>query len=476
MQALVDTVGIVHTGNTTYDQTQVVGILSGDLFSLPAGMVGTAFGVEYRHFSIDDQPSQASQDADLWGSSSALVTKGTNKVWEAFAEAEIPIVAGKKGFEDLRLNLSARAFDYDVGGSDWVWKIGLKWVINPTIMLRATAGTSYRAPALFELFLGDQTGFLSQTSIDPCIDWGESSNSNIRTNCEAEGIPSNYTGAGSSATVTSGGGALHLEPETSDAYTYGFVWTPQFADLSIAVDYFDIEVNDQIAQLGASSIISGCYGGDNFPNAFCDLFTRAGANAPAFPFNILDVDDTYINVNEQRVKGIDLNLRWDQDFNFGQLVVEAQSTWYEQNVQRLFDPSLVSGFDTTDYAGSIGSPEFLTNFRASLTRGDWSFNYYLQYVSETDDSLFVDEIDSYYGWEDAVWDITMDAAFYHSISVFYQAAKWDFLIGINNLLDEDPDVISDAGYRFLPWGNVPVAATQYDLLGRRVFMRLNFRF
>lgn len=476
MDQLINAVGIDQTGNTVYEQTQFVGILSGDLFQMPAGTVGTAIGLEYRDFSIDDVPSQSSRDGDLWGESSALITEGSNSVWEAFLEAEIPLIAGKTAFEELTLNFSVRAFDYDVGGSDYVWKAGLKWAITPSILLRGTAGTSYRAPALYELFLGDQTSFASQFGIDPCINWGESSNANIRANCAADGIPEDYTGAGSSAEVTSGGGVETLEPETSDSYTVGLVWTPGFADLSVAFDWFDIEVNNQIDQLGAGSIVSGCYAGENYPNAFCDLFVRDGDGPNvAFPYNILTVEDTFVNINSQKVSGVDMNLRWDKDFSAGQLVLEAQSTWYNENVQQLFDPSLVSGFETTDVVGTIGSPDFLTNMRVSFTRSDWTFNYYLQYVGETDDSIYTDEIDSYFGFEDAFYDITMEEAFYHNISVFYQTGKWDFLLGINNLLDEEPDTISDSGVRGLR-GNYPVSATQYDLLGRRVFARVNFRF
>jgi len=478
MDALIGAIGVDHTGNTVYDQFQTTAIITGDLFSMPAGMLGAAFGVEYRTFSIDDQPSEYSKTGDLWGQSSAISTKGTNNVMEAFAEAEIPLLAGLTAVESLTLNLSGRYFDYKDGGSDAVWKAGLQWNITPTFMLRSTAGTSYRAPALFELYLGDQTSFTSQLGIDPCVDWGESTNQNIRTNCAADGIPDDYTGFPStSATVISGGGVDHLEPETSDAFTVGFVWSPEFTDLSIAVDYYEIEVNNQIAQLGAGSIMSGCYNSENYPNAFCDLFTRL-PGTDNFPYNVDEVRDTFVNINKQRVEGVDLNLRWQQDFDFGDLVLEAQSTWTFENTSQLFDPSLVAGFDEEDVVGTVGSPDNVTNIRASLNRNDWSFTYYLQYVSATDDSLYTDEVDSYFGYEDAHFDITMDKVFYHNFSLMYQRDKWDLLVGINNILDEEPDLVSDV-YRSMVGGNksnVPVAASQYDLLGRRLFARLNFRF
>jgi iron complex outermembrane receptor protein len=476
MQSLIDQVGITHTGNTTYDQLQWVGIITGDLMELPAGTVGTAFGLEYRTFSIDDVPSEASQNSDLWGSSSAITTKGTNDVIEAFVEADIPLMTGRAGAESIVLNLSARGFDYKDGGSDMVWKAGLNWQITPVLRARGTVGTSYRAPALFEQYLGNQTSFLPQLSVDPCIEWGESTNTNLRNNCAAAGIPDNYLGTGASALIIAGGGVDNLEPETSDAFTAGFVITPEFADISIAADYYDISVNNQISQLGAGSIVGGCYGGDNFPNAFCDLFTRAPGNDPAVPYNILEVKDSFVNVNKQRVRGVDLTVVWNHDFNFGTLGVEGQASWTFENTQQLFNSDQVSGFDETDYSGTVGYPGTVANIRSYWNKNDWRVTWFMQYVEETDSKVFYDETFTYFGYPNAHRDVTMDAVLYHNLSVFYQQDKWDVLLGVNNVLDEEPDTVAGTGGVQIARGNVPVAATQYDILGRRIFARVNFRF
>src|SRR3546814_9431316 len=53
--------------------------------------------------------------------------------------------------------------------SDTTWKVGADWAVTDWLRFRGTWGTSFRAPALFELFLQDQTGFLGQSDIDPCI-------------------------------------------------------------------------------------------------------------------------------------------------------------------------------------------------------------------------------------------------------------------------------------------------------------------
>jgi hypothetical protein len=56
----------------------------------------------------------------------------------------------------------------------------------------------------------------------------------------------------------------------------------------------DITIFDQVAQLGAGSIVSGCYAAPVYPNAFCDLLTRAPASS-ARANQILTVNDSYVN-------------------------------------------------------------------------------------------------------------------------------------------------------------------------------------
>lgn len=473
MDELVAAVGEVHTGNTVYDQFVTTAIITGDLFQLPAGPMGVAFGAEYRDFSIDDQPSQLSQNGDLWGSTSAQVTKGDDTVVEGFAEIDVPLLAGEVPFESLTLNLSGRVFDYETTGSDSVWKAGLNWQINPTVRLRSTYGTSYRSPALYELYLGDQTAFTDQLGIDPCIDWAESPNELLRNNCAAAGIPGDYAGGTTSATVVSGGGLGVLEPETSTSFTAGIILTPAATDFSIAVDYFEMEVEDQVAQLGGGSIMGGCYGSPNFPNAFCDLFDRNPGDHPTDPFAITEVRDSFLNVDRQKTRGVDVNFRYDGLFSFGRLVVENQSTWVFEDLEQLFDPTLAQGFDNNNRNGNIGRPKLVSNLRTSLSRDDWTFNYYVEYIRRTDLKRFLDEETTYFGFDPAYQDITAERGMYHTISALYEQNKWSVLVGVRNLFNEQPPLVSSSVQRR---GNTPLASTQYDPRGRTGFVRLNYYF
>lgn len=470
----------IDTGNTEYEQWLINGSVAGDLFTLPAGSVAVAVGFEYRDFSINDTPGEFTQSGDIWGSSTSGVTEGEDNVAEIFAEVEVPLLKGVPFAEELTVNVSGRAFEYDSFGSDSVYKIGLNWQVNPSIRLRATQGTSFRAPALFEQFLDSQTSFLGQTSIDPCIDWGNSTDGNIRANCATDGVPSTYTGLGSSALVISGGNGATLTAETSDSFTAGFVVTPTFADINFAVDYFEFEINDQIGQLGANSILQACYAGEPSAfatNAFCDLFDRYPAGTPGQEYNVDNIQDTFLNIDSQIQRGIDFDMRYEHEFNFGTLTVDGGATWTLESLSALFAPGTVDGVDNNDFNGTIGEPSFVADARLSLERGDWTYTYFTDFIGRTSNARFADTdnglSEPYFGILGDV-NYNAEATMYHGASVRWTGDTWQFTAGIRNLFDEHPPTVSSEAATVR--GNTPLVGTQYDLRGRRGFVQVSKTF
>ncbi len=472
-QATYDLLSANSTGNTKYNQTLVSGVVSGDVFELPAGPLGVAVGAEWRQFEIDDMPDPRASNNEFWGVTSAGRTAGEDKVSEFFVETNIPVLKGLPFIEELTIDASARAFDYDSYGNDSVWKAGLNWQVLPSVRIRGTKGTSYRAPALYELYLGNQTGFLAQTAIDPCINWADTSNVNVQTNCAAAGIPDDYTGAGSSALIITGGGAGVLQAETSEASTLGFIWTPDFIDFSLAIDYFDITINDQVAQLGAGSILGGCYGSPVYPNAFCDLFTRAPGTDPARPNQIISVLDSYINVNQQVTSGFDITARYEHEFDFGDLVIDLSATKTNEDVNLLFDPNLVSGFDNNDFNGSLGDPEWVGDGAIQLRQGDWTYSWFVDYVGKMDQEAFAPALVAYQGVNIRRINST-DEWLSHDVSVRYRGDNFVITGGVSNVFANPPPAITTGvSTRF---GVTPAFASQYDLRGRTFFLRLGYEF
>ncbi len=459
-------------GNTVYEQTTISGTMAGDLFQLPAGPIGVGVGAEYRTFEINDQPGFFSRNNNQWGLSSAVETVGDDSVWEVFGEIEVPILAGQPFAEELTLNLSGRYFEYDSYGSDSVYKAGLNWQVTPMVRARATMGTSYRTPALYELFLGNLTSFAGQGNIDPCnFQDGGPLNPLIRQNCLSQ-VPDDYIPFGSSAEVTTGGGAGVLEPETSDAMTVGLIFTPSFIDLSIAIDYFSIEVNDQIAQLGSGSILAGCYGSNNFPNdPLCTLFERdLNPASPTF-LQILTVNDSYVNINSQTTEGLDLTLRYEREMDIGDLIIDMQGTWTFVDEFLLFTGE---DFEPDDFNGSIGDPDFVANAGVRFIRGDWSYQWFTDFTARnSNDEIFGGSVFTYRG-APGYFKQYAEAQWYHGASVQYRGDEFSVTLGVNNIFDEAPPFVSTGAATRR--GNAALVGTQYDYRGRSVFARVSKTF
>lgn len=485
-------------GNTVYEQTQFEASMTGDLFQLPAGGVSTALGVSYRKDRIDDQPGINERSGNFWGSSSAGRTRGGDTVSEVFAEFNVPVISGVRFVEALDLTLSGRYTDYQSYGSNETYKVGLNWAIAPWLKVRASDGTSFRAPALYELYLANQTSFLGQTSVDPCIRYEESSNEFIRTNCAAAGIPQGYTAAGtSSATIVTGGGAGVLEAETSKARTFGIVFTPKQFDLSVAVDYFEIEVNDEVRQFGASNITFQCYSRQDFPNnPYCGLITRATGATP----QITTINNSYVNVASQKNRGIDLNVRYVNEFDFGRLQVEGEFTWQLEDKTQLLGSSTIEDFNGTTYG--YDGPDFTGNVNVRFTKNDWTAFWGMNIVGKGSDTGYLgrDEfLSTRYsttcrnsaGTVAPCTTLLASAAtaggltvigtpvyykqyteFYmtHDLSVRKRMDKWTLQGGIQNLFDERPPAGSAGQFRI-----GTAALNGYDVVGRSLFLRAGYK-
>lgn len=485
INALIAAVGGDETGSTVYEQTTINGVIAGEAFELPAGPLGVAVGVEYREFSIDDQPGALTQAGDVWGRSTAGPTVGENSVTEIYGELNVPIFKGSPFAEQVDLSLSGRAFDYDLGGEDSIYKVGLNWQINETVRVRSSYGTSYRAPALFELFLEDQTSFAGQFGTDPCINYADPANNvpiNIQNNCAADGIPGNYGGGAVSATVIQSGGGDLLEAESGDSFTAGIVFTPTFLDLNIALDYYEIEINDQITSLGAGTVVGGCYAGQVFPNRFCDLFTRNPATDQTSPFALNTINAPTLNVDSQSQRGIDLAVRYESDLNIGTLVVDGNISWSLERFTDVFGSDFISGIANNDFNGSIGFPSVVGDATVRLDRGDWTYSWFTNFTGRQDNNRFssldFNEPQTYLGRVPGLFDTNTEAVFYHGASVRWEGDTWSITGGVRNIFDEQPPTVSSGTGAIFGFsaGNLPVNATGYDILGRRAFVTVSKTF
>ena len=453
------------TGNTKYKETTGNFNVTGSLFTLPYGTVKGAFGVEYRRAEIDDTPSINMQTSNVYNFSSAAITRGKDSVREVYGEMELPLLAGIKGVENLTANLSGRWTDYKSYGSDTTYKVGLSYTPFKWATIRASQGTSYRAPALFEQFLGSTSGFLSSQT-DPCNNYGAGDPASTRSkNCASEGLPGNFLATSSVQVNAIGGAASGLKAETSKNQTIGIILQPAlpagFGDFSFAVDYFDIKVDNGVNRVGAGGILGACYDAPGFISAggYCRLIARL----PAGSNRSLIVNDSYINTSTVSVRGYDYNLRYVRKLGPGELRVNALLTEYKQNSTQIFPTDPV-----VNDVGRISAPKRTGTLDLYYKVKEWTGHYGMTWIDRMSDYEF-------FGEDPATSTFKMDTPSYmlHNFSAAYQGDKWSATVGVRNAADKKPPSISQ-GYRSRI-GNAPLYSG-FDYVGRSFFVNVSKTF
>ena len=451
-------------GITEYTEKVVAIGIDGPLFSLPAGQVMGFFGAEFRESEIDDTPGLDSQTGNTFNFSTSAITRGSDSVWEAFGEIEVPVLRDAPFAKELTLNGSFRYTDYDSYGDDTTYKIGLVYQPITGVTFRGTYGTSYRAPALFEQFVGATTGFLSNTN-DRCNNYGAPNvNPNRVANCTAEGLPTDWQSTRSVTVITAGGADAGLAAETSTNMTVGLVLQPTlpeaWGDLAFAVDYYEIEVENGVSRTGAGQILTRCYDSNPADFAadagFCRLIDRNAAGE-------LTVRDSYVNLATDNVKGLDYTVRYRKDVGPGTALFNLAVTQYTEISNKLFaeDP-------LDDYVGMIDNPEFTGTADVSYAWDQWRLRYGVEWIQGMDSYEFYEEDPA-----TSIYDLEVGDYFQHNTSVQYTADGWTVTAGVRNLWNENPPVISAGVYNRV--GNAPLYSG-YDYLGRTAFVNLTKSF
>jgi iron complex outermembrane receptor protein len=448
----------VTVGDTDYRSEQFNGYVTGDLFALPAGTVGAVLGFEYRREEIDDQPDPEAQADNLWGRTAALATVGDDTVREVYAEAELPLFEGRLLAEQMTLNGSYRYTDYDSYGGDSTYRLALDWQVDESFRIRGTRGTSFRAPDLFEQFLGNETGFLN--IIDPCTNYGDDLNPGdvVYDNCASEGLPPNFGGTSSSIrTIT--GGNQELLAETSDAWTVGFVLTPGDTGISLAWNWFDIELRNTVASPTIGFIVGECYTSLNFSSPFCGEISPRDSEG-----NLTDIRATLLNIGLQRSKGYDIDILYRNEFDAWDLTIDGTATHLDKQTRDLLGQE-------DEFVNKWGFPDwsFNVDFRADWR--DWTFFWFINWIGNQAEEPATDP------------DGTIDRPFktgtrtYHGVSARYTAADWQVTGTVTNLFDRNPPIVGDGlGSQTANRVFNTLPGVGYDLFGRSLVLQLAYSF
>ena len=456
-QDMLDYVGVELIDTRAWDQEIWGASVTGSAFDLPGGELGWAAGVQYWDQQFKYTPDSAKSIGTVTGGT-GFGTDGGLRSTSVFGELYAPVF--DNGTQSLALKAGGRWDDYNLFGNDTTWQFGVEFQVIESLKLRATAGTSFRAPTIEELFDGLRDS--APTYNDPCD-------------------PSNYgttrpPGCTRDALQTDTqvrsliGGSQTLVPETADTFTAGFVWQPEFgdADLSLTVDWWSIDLEDAISVFGVQFTLDQCY--LEQVQASCDLITRRNDA----DFTIQNIIDTQVNVASQTGSGVDTEIRATFDTDFGQF--DAALLWAHllerRRVPRPGAPEEIMegthflNVSITDDGGTFAEDKI--NFSLHYFRGPFSVGYLAEFIGEiTAESPFVDSTTG-----PGNYTYKVDSFLYHDLVFDYELEQWGttrLTLGVTNLSDEKPPFIDNAF-------NAKTDPNTYRMFGIGYFFRISQTF
>lgn len=428
---------------------------SGDLFELPAGMVGGAFGVEYREESSAFEPSfLAVVDPTNYTcliSSEACTTRAVGEfdVTEVYGEVLFPLLADAPLAQSLNAIAGARWSDYSTFGSTTNWKVGLEWRPIDGLLVRGTVDKVFRAPTIDDLFQGDSAS--SDSFSDPCNRWrGAPVGSPQRLACANVPTDGTFNQTDTQLSAIKGGNST-LQPEEGKVFTYGVIYDPSWLEgASVSVDLWRIYLNDTIGTVGTQTILNNCFNNGQF----CNLFSRNASG------EILRLFDRNANVGRTDTKGVDFGLKYRlEDTAFGSFQFSLDTTYTAQfDVKTIVLGQVVAqqylaGTFLSLANGGLGNYSRVRSLGSlGWSMGDWDAQWTSRYVSgfsvgaifpNTRTNVCADLGLAIVAGGTPGCQFDRGSQTYHNLQVGYNLESWKtkFQIGVDNVFDKQPPII-----------------------------------
>ena len=457
------------TENTTDAMTakNVQLIVQGPLFTLPAGDASFAVGGDYRQSEFAYQPDSMFITGDTLSYGSATPASGSQGARELFGELLVPLVADKIGAKELDLDLGYRFSKYDIFSSKSTWKADALWTVTDGIGFRGGYSTSFRAPSLADLNVGNSVGQQSLNGGDPCdvrSSYRTGPNAaQVQALCAAQAASAgsstySYGGANVTVPVQTGGNRL-LKPETGKSWSIGTVLTPA-KGLNLSIDYYDMTISGAISSLSSGQILANCYGSTANPgfsasNAYCARIARDPSSG-----QISLLTSGLFNYSEFRLSGIDFQVDYKFDLDRLGLQPGSGALALGSVIAYLKEYSVTpsDGSAPTKYAGAI-SDTFVTSDGENLySHPHWKANSFVSYSN----APFTGTLRwRYIGGMANLDDPTqpVPSMSYFDTDLHYAvSSKLTLSAGVNNLLDRSPPFIGTLELR--------TDAATYDVIGR----------
>jgi outer membrane receptor protein involved in Fe transport len=453
-----------------------------DLFSMPAGDAGAAFGIEARRetqeddrdenldgtFTFVDSVTGATNLSNVAAVSPNPDTEGSRTVYSAYAEFALPLVSEAMSVplvHGLDMQLAGRFEHYSDFGSVAKPKVALAWDLIEGVRVRGSYSEGFRAPNL------EQTNATEYARLASGID---------HVRCEADLRARRITTFGACAQALASAslrvaGNPELEPEESTNTSVGLVLQPSFipesfGDFSFTIDRWKIEQEQIVGLLGAQTAVTLDYlnrvtGGSN------PLVVRDAPTAEDIAFfagtgitpvgRVVAINDRFINLLPQSAGGLDFGMDWSlRRTRFGTFRISLNATKmldFSRDpgdvVNALFAARAAGVInsatplpDSTQLVGQNGRPEWKASSVITWNMGPWRIGYSSQYMSSFEQAQLL-------GLSGTPWEV--EDRLYHNLYAQYRfPEETEVRVGVRDLTDEGP-ALADGGYRGAlhnPWG------------------------
>jgi iron complex outermembrane recepter protein len=414
-------------------------IFSGELFELPAGTMGVAFGGQYRkdNWSADYPALQNAGQSDL---QAPFFDKNVSQSsTAAFVEVSVPLMASESaGYLDftgaLRYENTAGP---DLDTTDP--KLGLLYRMpNDFLSLRATWSTSFLAPSLYQRY---RQNVVFTNAVDDGL---TAANDNLAR------VPTQVQG-----------NAL-LAPQTSENYNIGFTIKP-WEGWSFDADYWHFTFEDQISLENAVELarnpVTTLDPTKVVRNPAAGTVIYNGVNVGV----IVGLNTSYVNNASLESAGFDFALNNSTDLGrFGALRSTILATY--QSTYTINGNDITRSRNARTAGGSFAIP-----WRATMSNM-WSLsNHSVQSLLRYTDGYDNDQtpnagtpaklnVESYIAW---------DLSYNYSLGERWGMKDSAIGIGVNNVFDNAAPWVPDGNHTL---------SSIYDYSGRHYWLRLKASF
>jgi iron complex outermembrane receptor protein len=399
-----------------------------DLYPLPAGPLALALGAEVRREKLDD----------VVGFVPLLDVHASRTVQAVFAEAGIPLL------RSLETTLSLRQDRYSDFGRTTNPKIAVRWQPARAFAARASYGTGFRAPSLYDLHT-QQTESVTPFFSDP-------------VRCPVTGLPTDCA----FNFAARGGGNPNLQPEKSEQATLGLVLQPT-RDTFASVDYWKIDKSNNIGTLSASALFANFAQYD--ANGTVHRAPGTDPNFPGLPNPITQVDLITMNLGALRTAGYDIELAYRAPAtSIGRFGAQLSGTYVNT-----FETQSEEGGAFTNNAGAFVNGQPVLRWRHTL-RLNWDRTTWQATLTQNYQSGYKDFLDPSPG----LMQTARHVGSYITYDVYgaYTGIKHlKLAAGVKNLFDEAPPYT-----RQVETFQIGYDPRLTDPRGRFYFVTLNYSF